>query len=147
MSENNQNKISRRDALGTIGAVVASAAVVGLVSKTVQAQSTSISFVIDTYQSYIRSSTQYNYDSFMFLYDTIKTRWVALYFMKEGQVIPANTVADDFQTAKVYFPNSKFAEIRDFLRYEKPARITVVKSNGIATLHNEEYELVGDLDV
>jgi hypothetical protein len=38
-------------------------------------------------------------------------------------------------------------EIRDFLRYEKPIRVTVVASNGIATLSTDEYESVGNHDV
>jgi hypothetical protein len=143
----NTNKLTRREALGTLGTVLAATAVVGLTSRTAHAQVQSISFVIDTYQAYIRSSTQYNYDSFIFAYDTVKTRNIALYFMKDGQTIPANTVSDDLQTAKVYFPRNRFQEVKDFLRYEKPVRITVVKSNGIATLHNEDYELVGDSDI
>jgi hypothetical protein len=143
----NTNKLTRREVLGTLGTVLATTAVVGLVSETAQAQVQSISFVIDTYQAYIRSSIQYNYDSFIFAYDTVKTRNVALFFMKDGQAIPANTVSDDLQIAKVYFPRNHFQEIKDFLRYEKPVRITVVKSNGIATLHNEDYELIGDLDI
>lgn len=146
MSEN-IGKLTRREALGTFGTVLAASAVVGLASKNVQAQVQSLNFTVEKYQIHFRSAAQYSFDSFIFLYDTSYTKNVAVYFMKEGQTIPVNTVADDLQTAKVYFGRNMFQEVCNFLRHEKPVRITVVKTNGIATLYNEGYELVGDLDI
>jgi hypothetical protein len=144
MKENNE-KLTRREALGTFGTVLAATAVVGLASQTANAQTTTLDFVVANYRAYLHSAPQYNWESRIYLGDGI-SRTCVLYFMKDGQTIPANTIAVNLLSANVYFPRTRFAEIRDFLRYEKPLRITVV-SNGIATLGNDENELIGDLDI
>ncbi len=52
----NKNKLSRREALGTLGTVLAATAVVGLGSETAQAQAASFEFVVTKYRAYIYSS-------------------------------------------------------------------------------------------
>jgi hypothetical protein len=144
------NKISRRTALGTIGTVLAATAVVGLASETAQAQAQQgINFVVDRYQIYIRWSSLSNNDSTIDLLAVFENGFrkvVTITFMKDGVAIPANTVAADFNSAKVYMPAKRFHEISEFLRHEKPVRI-LVATTGIATLMNDLYELPGDLDI
>lgn len=146
MSENS-NKLSRREALGTLGKVLAATAVVGLAKQNAEAQTQILDFTVEKYRAFKYSAPQYNWEARIILYDLSQSKSCSLFFMKEGQTIPPNTVAANLLSANVYFPRNCFQEIRDFLRYEKPVRITVVGSNGIATLSNEEYELVGDLDI
>ncbi len=57
--------------------------------------------------------------------------------MKDEQNIPANTVSVDGNSGELYYPYSRMAEIRDFFRYERPIRLTIVAGNGIGTLSNE----------
>lgn len=144
MSENSE-KLTRREALGTLGTVIATTAVIGIASQTAQAQNITLDFVITSYRAYLHSAPQYTWDSRIALGDGI-SKLCNLYFMKDGQTIPANTIGSNQLSANVYFPRSRFEEIRDFLRYEKPVRITVV-SNGIATFSNDDAELIGDLDI
>jgi hypothetical protein len=148
MSENknieNSNGISRREALGTIGTALAATAVIGLANQTAQAQNITFQFVVDSYRAYLHSAPQYNWESRIYLFGEGKS--AGILFMKDEIAIPANTIATNQLSANVYFPKSRFAEIRDFLRYEKPVRLTVV-SNGIATLGNDDNELIGDLDI
>ena len=138
---------SRREALATLGKTAAAAVVVTAASREIHAQPSTLSFVIDSYKAYHNSAPQYSYECRMFLYSQGLSQYCVLIFMKEGQAIPANTVAVGGNSASVYFPYSRLAEIREFIRNEKPLRITVVGSNGIATLMNEDYELVGDADI
>lgn len=139
-----RKKINRREALSTFGKATAVALAVST-STEVFAQSTTLSFVIETYRAYVHSAPQYNWETRIYLYGASQT--CVLFFMKEGQAIPANTVAANGLSANVHFPNTRLAEIREFIRNERPIRITVVGSNGIATLSNEDYELVGDADI
>ena len=67
--------------------------------------------------------------------------------MKAGEAISANTVSTSGNSASVYFPKGRLADNRQFLRNERPVRIGINGSNGIATLSNDEYEFVGDGDV
>jgi hypothetical protein len=143
-----QNKITRRDALGTLGTVLAATAVVGLVVETTNAQAAQVfDLSVEKYVIYLNSAPQYNWESRIYLYDATLSKSCIVYFMKDGQVIPANTVAANLMSAAVYFPKIRYAEIIDFLRHEKPITMKVVGSNGIATLANSDYELVGDLDI
>lgn len=146
MSEKTTN-LNRREALATLGKATAAAVLVTAASKKVNAQSTTLSFVIDTYRAYYYSAPQYSYECRIFLYSAGNAQSCILQFVKEGQTIPANTVAAGGASANVYFAHSRLPEIREFLRNERPVRVTVVGSNGIATLSNEDYELVGDGDV
>jgi hypothetical protein len=139
------NKISRREALGTLGTVLAATAVVGLVSETAQAQAQAFDMGVDKYVVLIYSSPLSTQDSRIKLTEATG-KFCNLYFMKAGQAIPTNTIAADLLSAKVYFPQSRYMEIRDFLRYEKPVIINV-SSNGTASIENGVYELVGDLDI
>lgn len=141
-------RYTRRAALGTIGKAAA-ASVIGLavMSKTAQAQALNLDFAVESYRVFTYSAPQYNYESRIFLYNYAVGANCYLYFMKDGQTIPTNTVAANGLSANVYFPRNRFADIRDFLRYEKPVRITVVASNGIATLSNDHNELIGDHDI
>lgn len=146
MSENIE-KLNRREALTKLGKAAAAAAVISAAGSEVLGQSSTLSFVVDTYRAYYYSAPQYSYEARIFLYSPGLTQNCVLVFMKEGQTIPANTVAASGLSANVYFANTRLAEIREFLRNERPVRVTVVGSNGIATLSNEDYELVGDGDV
>jgi hypothetical protein len=142
------NKITRREALGTLGTVLAATAVVGLVVETANAQVAQVfDLSVEKYVIYLNSAPQYNWESRIYLYDATLSKSCIVYFMKDGQAIPANTVAANLMSAAVYFPKNRYTEIIDFLRREKPITMKVVGSNGIATLANGEYELVGDLDI
>lgn len=145
MEKNEQ--LNRRQALTKLGMVTAATVIAAAASKNVKAQSTTLSFVIDTYRAYNYSAPQYNYECRIYLYSAGNAQTCILQFMKEGQTIPANTVAVGGASANVYFAHSRLPEIREFLRNERPVRITVVGSNGIASLGNEDYELVGDADI
>jgi hypothetical protein len=140
------NKISRREALGTLGTVLAATAVVGLVSETAQAQAQSFEIGVDRYVVLVLAAPLSSSDARIRLQESATGKYCTLYFMKAGQAIPTNTVAADLLSAKVYFPQSRYMEIRDFLRYEKPVIINV-SSNGTASIENGVYELVGDLDI
>ena len=143
----NTEKYTRREALGSLGKVVAASAIgLAVMNKNVQAQSLNLDFVVANYRTYLTSSTQYIWESRIFLYSGAGAT-CAIHFIKDGGAVPANSVSSNGLLAYVYFPRYRFAEIRDFLRYEKPVRITVVASNGIATLGNEYDELIGDYDI
>jgi hypothetical protein len=143
----NSEKYTRREALGTIGQVVAASAIgLAVMSQTAQAQSLNLDFVVAYHRTYLHSYAQYSWESRIFLYSGTGAT-CALHFIKDGVTIPANSVSSNGLLAYVYFPRHRFAEVRDFLRYEKPVRITVVASNGVATLGNEYDELVGDYDI
>lgn len=146
MSENKKT-LSRREAIGSLGTVLATAAVVGIATGSADAQTQIFDLTVDKYRALIYSAPQYSWESRIILYDVSQSKSCSLFFMKDGQTIPPNTVAANLISANVYYPRARFVEIRDFLRYEKPVRITVVGSNGIASLSNDEYELVGDLDI
>ncbi|NOT49099.1 MAG: hypothetical protein HOP17_15270 [Acidobacteria bacterium] len=140
-------EMNRREALTKFGAVAAATVVASAAGGEVLAQSSTLTFVVETYRAYYYSAPQYSWENRIFLYTAGNSQSCVFYFMKEGQAIPANTVAANGLSANVYFPNGRLAEIREFLRNERPVRITVVGSNGIATLSNEDYELIGDADV
>ena len=142
-----KKKLNRREALTALGTATAAAVIVSATAKNVHAQSSTLSFVIDSYKAYHNAAPQYSYECRIFLYSAGFAQTCVLVFMKEGQTIPANTVAVGGNSANVYFPYSRLAEIREFIRNERPLRIAVVGSNGIATLVNEDYELVGDADL
>jgi hypothetical protein len=140
-------KFTRREALGTIGKVVAASAVgMTVMSNTAAAQTTNLEFVVETYHLWMYSYPQYGHESLMFIYSAGNRQYCQLYFMKDGVSIPANTIAADGMSGRVYFPRSRFAEIRDLLRYEKPVRI-VVTTGGVASLSTYEQEAVGDHDI
>lgn len=151
MKENNNKKkdISRRDALGLIGKGVAAAAVTGVVlnsTKNVRAQSANtLDFVVDNYRSFMRSSNS-DWASQIIVRSPDNLQQCSIFFIKAGENIPANTVSVDGNNGVVYFPAGRTSEIRDFLRYERPIRITVVGSSGIATLSNDKDEDPGDHD-
>ena len=147
MSEKNIEKFNRRDALATIGKTAAAAVLATVAAPKIEAQSTTLSFVIDTYRVYYHSAPQYDWEVRIYLYSAGLSQQCNLYFMKEGEAIPANTVAASGNSASVYFRSGRLADIRELLRNERPLRVTVVGSNGIATLSNDDYELVGDADV
>ena len=143
-----KEKLSRRDALATLGKTAAAAAVLATAAaRNVQAQSATLSFVIDTYRVYYHSAPQYDWEVRIYLYSPGMSQQCYLYFMKEGEAIPANTVAANGNSASVYFRSGRLADIRELLRNERPLRVTVNGTNGIATLSNEDYELVGDADL
>ena len=116
-------------------------------SREVHAQSSTLSFLVDTYRAYYHSAPQYSWETRIYLYSADHAQYCVHFFMKDGQTIPANTVSATGNSASVYFAHSRLAEIREFLRNERPVRVTIVGSNGIATLSNEDYELVGDGDI
>jgi len=151
MKENNESndKYTRRDALGLIGKGVAAVAVTGVVlssTKDVSAQSASIlDFEINNYRSFMRSSNSI-WTSQIIVRSPDNLQQCSVFFIKEGETLPANTVSADGNNGAVHFPTSQTAEIREFLRYERPIRITVVGSNGIATISNDKDENPGDHD-
>ena len=67
--------------------------------------------------------------------------------MKDENNIPANTVSADGNSGELYYPYSRMAEIREFMRNERPIRLTIVGGNGIGTLSNEKDEKPGDHDL
>jgi hypothetical protein len=141
MSENT-NKISRREALGTLGTVLAATAVVGLVSETGKAQAANFEFVVTKYRAYIYSA--FWQESLILIQDGTGKQ-ALLNFRKDSQALSPNSLSSQ-SVAQVYFPLSRFNEIRDFLRYEKPVRFSLT-STGIASLSNDSDELIGDLDI
>ena len=142
-----KEKLTRREALTTLGTATAAAVIVSATAKSMHAQSSVLSFVVDTYRAYYYSAPQYSYECRIFLYNAGLSQYCTLIFMKDGQTIPANTVAAGGNSASVHYPHFRLAEIREFLRNERPLRVSVNGGNGIATLSNEEYELIGDADV
>ncbi len=150
MSEREEKKISRRDAAGLIGKGVAAAAVAGVVlgtTKKASAQSgTNLEFVIKDYRAYVQSAPQFGWTTQIIVRNSEFTKQCTIYFWKDEANVPANTVAPDGLSGALYYPNSRLAEIRDFLRYERPVRLTIVASNGIGTLGNDKDENPGDHD-
>jgi hypothetical protein len=142
MSED-KNKISRREALGTLGTVLAATAVGGLVSETAQAQAASFEFVVTKYRAYIYSA--FSQESLILMQDGTGKQ-ALLNFRKDGVALPANSLSANQLVAQAHFPLSRFDEIRDFLRYEKPVRF-VLTSTGIASISNDSDELIGDFDI
>lgn len=140
---------SRRDALDLIGKGVIASALAGTFlsnAQTTEAKAyLTLDFVVKDYRVYIHSAPQYSWTSRMYL-RSANGKSCTIYFMKDGQTIPGNSVSSNGISGKIYFPHNRYEEIREFLRYEKPVRLTLVGSNGIATLSNDSYELVGDLD-
>ena len=154
MKKENTNKeniteINRREALGLIGKGVAAAAVTGVVlnaTKDTSAQSANVlDFVIKDYRSFMRSSNSF-WTSQIIVRSPDFNQQCSILFVKDGETIPMNTVSADGNNGMVHFPTSQTAEIREFLRYERPIRITVVGSNGIATISNDQDENPGDHD-
>ena len=85
----------------------------------------------DAYRLYYHSAPQYSWQSRAYLYKS--GAYVgSLFFMKEGVNIPANIEVGG--KPRLYFPSSKFEEIMNVLRHEKPLYITLVASNGIGTI-------------
>jgi hypothetical protein len=143
----NTGKLDRREVLATLGKATAAAVLVTAVGREVHAQSSTLSFVIETHRAYYYAAPQYNNECRIFLYNAGLSQSCTLIFMKDGQTLPANTVAVGGNSASVHYPHFRLAEIREFLRNERPLRVTVNGTNGIATLSNEDYELVGDADI
>jgi hypothetical protein len=142
-----RKKITRRDALTALGTAAAAGVLMTATSREVHAQASTLSFIVDTYRAYYHSAPQYSWEARIILYSADHAQQCVLYFMKEGQAMPANTVSAGGNSANVYFAHSRLGEIREFLRNERPVRVTIAVSNGIATLSNEDYELVGDADI
>jgi hypothetical protein len=147
MTSNNDEKPNRRQMLTALGGAAAAAAIVVSATGKAHAQSLTLSFVVDRYRAYYHSAPQYNWEARIYLYSVGPDQSCVLYFMKEGEAIPANTVSANGNSANVYFRNGRLAEVREFLRNERPVRIGVAGSNGIATLSNDEFEFVGDGDI
>ncbi|MCY1719635.1 hypothetical protein OU798_04740 [Prolixibacteraceae bacterium Z1-6] len=85
----------------------------------------------DSYRLYYHSAPQYSWQSRLYLYNN--GAYVGcVFFMKEGVSIPANTEASG--KPRLNFPASKFEEIMNMLRHEKPLYITLVPTNGIGTI-------------
>lgn len=139
------NDLNRREALASLGKVVAAAAVVSVASTEAFAQS-SLTFLVATYRAYHQSAPQYSWETRIYLYNEGASQYVILHFMKDGQTIPANTINANGLSGSVYFPATRMAEIRELLRNEKRLRLTIA-TNGIATLFNETYEPIGDADL
>jgi len=142
----NFSKLNRREALSTIGAAAAAGILMTATTREVQAQSSVLSFVIDTYRAYYYSAPQYSYEARINLYSVGNAQTCSLIFIKDGETIPTNTVAANGVSGSVHYAGSRLAAIRELLRNERPVRLTVNGANGIATLSNDEYELVGDAD-
>lgn len=140
-------KLTRRDALTALGTAAAAGVLMTATSREVHAQASTLSFVVDSYRAYYYSAPQYSWEARINLYSADHGQQCVLYFMKDGETMPANTVSAGGNSANVYFAHGRLGEIREFLRNERPVRATIVGSNGIATLSNEDYELVGDGDI
>lgn len=147
----NKNDVSRRKALGLLGKGLTAAAVTGVVlnsNKNVSAQSTNtLDFVIQDYRAFVQSAPQFAWTTQIIVRSPDFNQQCTIRFMKDEQNIPANTVSVDGNSGVLHYPKSRLAEIRDFLRYERPVRLTIVGSNGIATLSNDADEKPGDHDL
>ncbi len=151
---NEKKELTRRQALSTMGKAAA-ATVIGAAALNTEALAisdtesrvTTISFVVGSYTAYLHSAPQYSWESRIIMFSNPMKFTYDVLFIKEGRAIPANTVDASGVYAKVHFPASRFMEVRDFLRYEKPVRVTLVGTNGIATISTNEYELIGDHDI
>ena len=90
------------------------------------------------YRIYYQSAPQYNWQARVTLYNDNETPVGELHFKKEGVPIPANSFhfypRSDISSPTLYFPASKFEELMNILRYEKPLFITLAPSNGIGTI-------------
>lgn len=85
----------------------------------------------DSYRLYYHSAPQYGWQSRLYLYND--GAFVgSIFFMKDGVNIPANVEVDGHP--RLHFPASKFEEIMNILRHEKPLYISLVPSNGIGTI-------------
>ncbi len=148
--KNEKKKYTRRDVINLLGkgavASVVGASLLGNAGNIEAKAIQTLDFVIKDYRVYIHSAPQYSWSSRIYLRSS-KGKSCTIYFMKEGQNLPPNQVSSTGNSGKIYFSENKYSEIRDFLRYEKPVRLTVVGTNGIATLSNDNYEAVGDYDV
>ncbi|NNE68047.1 MAG: hypothetical protein HKN33_15905 [Pyrinomonadaceae bacterium] len=146
-----KKEYTRRDAVGLIGKGVAAAAVTSAVlgtAKEVKAQgAVNLEFVIKDYRAYMQSAPQFQWTTQIIVRSGDFTKQCTLYFWKDEANLPANTVAADGLSGAMYYPESRLAEIRDFMRYERPIRLTIVAGNGIGTLANDADEKPGDHDL
>jgi hypothetical protein len=85
----------------------------------------------NSYRLYYQSAPQYIWQSRLYLYNG--GAYVgSVFFMKEGESIPANIEISGHP--RLHFPSSKFEEIMNVFRHEKPLYIGLVPSNGIGTI-------------
>ena len=137
--------------MGMIGKSVAAAGVTGAVlsgANEVSAQTaTNLDFVVKDYRAYMQSAPQFQWTTQIIVRSGDFTKQCTLYFWKDEANLPANSVAADGLSGAMYYPESRLAEIRDFMRYERPIRLTIVGGNGIGTLANESDERPGDHDL
>lgn len=85
----------------------------------------------NSYRLYYHSTPRYSWQSRLYLYKD-GTYIGSVFFMKDGESIPANIEIGGHP--RLYFPASKFEEIMNVLRHEKPLYLTLVTSNGIGTI-------------
>ena len=143
---NEKTDMNRREALTKLGMAAAAAVVVTAAGNNVQAQTANLTFLIATYRAYHQSAPQYSWETRIYVYNEGVSQYGQLFFMKEGQALPANTISANGLSGNIYYPISRLSEIRELLRNEKRLRLTLA-TNGIATISNETYEPIGDADL
>jgi hypothetical protein len=85
----------------------------------------------NSYRLYYQSAPQYSWQSRLYLYNG-GSYVGSIFFMKEGVSIPTNLEISG--KPRLHFPASKFEEIMNIFRHEKPLYLTLVSSNGIGTI-------------
>lgn len=85
----------------------------------------------NTYRLYYHSTPRYSWQSRIYFY--FGSSYVgSLFFMKEGVTMPDNVEIGG--NARIHLPASKFEEIMNILRHEKPLYLTLNTANGIGTI-------------
>ena len=97
----------------------------------------------DSYRVYYQSAPQYYWQSRIYLY-LGNANAGAMFFIKEGKPIPANS-ADGNGNPVINLPASSFHEIMALLWHEKPLFISLNTANGIGTVSTSN-EPIGDED-
>ena len=94
----------------------------------------------NVYRVYYYSAPQYTWDVRIDLYSSAAAVGTLL-FMKEGQSIPVNTIANGIP--RLYFSIRDFPAVMTMLREEKPLFVNLNEANGIGLICTSD-EPVGE---
>ena len=94
--------------------------------------------IIDGYKIHYRSGG--NYEAMIDCYSD-KQKVGTIYFVKNDDIIPGNNIGDKIN---LFYSLSRFNDIVNILRYEKPLRIGVSTNTKLGTIFTGSIEEVGE---
>ena len=94
---------------------------------------------IDGYSISYSSNT--NYEAKIYCYKDNQTVGY-IHFLKDGDTIPENSVVGAYM--HIYYSISRFNDIANILRYEKPLKIAVNTSTKYGSIYTGSIEEVGE---